>query len=390
MLKGREQTVDFYTKQDPLSAAEKSNFSLTQDTIRLTEKQKPNKQIEIQTVVPKIGSNNLSVTHYTPQQLDSLFKVTEKREKLLVYVPIKKVTADSMKLVTDTLSTKYNSYNTPFTEPKACNPAPDNFLLCIPNKTLIIEHSLQKQTQDTSGLIKTNNTITIKPASVSFLPGKERNESNLDWFTVTILFSLFVFSWIKVIYQKFIVQIVTSIIDYQVAMRLYRERNVLFRNVSFGLHFVFYANIGLFINYLVDYYNFTHLFHNNFVNILSYCGIVLFIYNIKSLTSKILGYIFLVQDNFSQYIHNVNLYNKNIGLFLFPIIIIYPFTLDKFKPFVIYAGLLLLLIMFLLRSYRSAQIIMRKGISLFYLILYLCAVEILPVLLLVKFVSTLI
>jgi hypothetical protein len=390
MLKGREQTVSYYSKQDPLSAAEKSNFSLTQDTLRLFEKQKSHQQIKIQTITSKVISSNLSVTKYTPQQLDSLSKVTEKREKLLAYVPAKKITTDSIKLVTDTLSTKYNTYNYPFSEPKAISPAPNNFLLCIQNKVLYSKQPIKKQIKNAMGLVKPKNIITLKPNTVSFLPGKERIESNLDWFTITIVFSLFVFSLIKVTYQKFIVQIVTSIIDYQVAMRLYRERNVLFRNVSFGLHFVFYANIGLFINYLVDYYNLTPLFQNNFVNILFYCTTVLFIYNIKSLTSKILGYIFLVQDNFSQYIHNVNLYNKNIGLFLFPIIIIYPFTLDKFKPFVIYAGLLLLLIMFLLRSYRSAQIIMRKGISLFYLILYLCAVEILPVLLLVKYVSTLI
>jgi hypothetical protein len=393
MLKGRDIAIDVGVPPTPLSAAEKSGFSPVQDTLHSSGKQIVKKAIEIQTVPKKVVTSTTSKTNYSNRQLDSLFKVTEKREKQVAYTPqIKIAETDSVRVITDTLRTKHNLYNYPFTEPKALQPAADNFLLHIPAKTLLIaDQPIKIGAGLRTDTIKIHKTIPTKQTVISYLPGKERVQSNLDGFTIAIVFSLFVLSWMKMVYQKFIVQIVSSIVDYQVAMRLYRERNVLFRNVSIGLHFIFYINMGLFIFYLMDYYNHSQqLFQSNFISILVYSAFVFIVYNIKSLTSKILGHIFEVQENFMIYSHNINLYNKNIGLFLFPIIILYPFINEKFKPLIIYAGLLLLFIMFLLRSYRSAQIIIRKGISLFYLILYLCAIEILPVLLLVKVFSTLV
>jgi hypothetical protein len=385
MLKGVEETVNLYTKQDPLSAAEKVNFSPLQDTLRSTEKQISNKQIEIQGVSNNIITISRPSANYSIQQLDSINTIAERREKQiqLSYIP-PKAAPDSIKLATDTLSVKYSSYNFPFTEPQTVG-INNNFLSTIPVLKTAVPGTVKKlQTVDH------NSRIAVIPKKIVGFEGKLRQEANLDWFTVAIIVSLFVFSWMKVVYQKFVVQIITGLVDYQVAMRLYREKNVLFRNVSVGLHTIFYINMGLYIYYLIDFKDYPQVFKNVFLSVFIYSLFILLIYNIKSFTSKILGYLFLVQENFAQYIHNVNLYNKNIGLFLFPIVIIYPFAIDEMKPIVIYAGLILMLGLFLLRSYRSAQIIMKKGISLFYLILYLCAVELLPVLLLVKFASTLV
>jgi hypothetical protein len=57
---------------------------------------------------------------------------------------------------------------------------------------------------------------------------------------------------------------------------------------------------------------------------------------------------------------------------------------------VLVTGLVLLSMAFIWKAIRGYQIIKRKDIAIFYLILYLCTLEILPLLLGYKFVTSLI
>jgi hypothetical protein len=197
------------------------------------------------------------------------------------------------------------------------------------------------------------------------------------------------FSWIKILYLKYIEQIVVSLINYQVSLRLFRDRNVLFRNMALGLNLVFAINTGLFLYYLTQFFNLRSDF-NQVQSVLIFSLGITLIYGIKTFICRILGNIFLVREEFAEYIHNINLYNKNIGLFLFPVVISFPYIADSIKPSIIYIGMIVIGILIILRITRGIQIIMWKGASIFYLILYLCAIEILPVLLTVKLSYTLI
>ena len=195
----------------------------------------------------------------------------------------------------------------------------------------------------------------------------------------------------KILYQKYILQIITASINYQASIRLLREKNVLFKNMSVGLNIVFVINMGLFLFFVMSYYNFSQIIStNNFLSVLIYCLMIASIYITKTLLCRLIGFLFLAQNEFSEYVHNINLFNKNIGLFLFPAVIMVPYINNYLKPYIVYAGIILFLAILVLRIIRGFQIIIHKGVSSFYLILYLCAVEILPVLLIVKYSSTLI
>ena len=160
--------------------------------------------------------------------------------------------------------------------------------------------------------------------------------------------------------------------------------------MAINLNLIFIINVGLLINYSMLYFKLTPPFDSRFLNLLIYCIIVFFFFNSKTIVCKILGILFKFQEEFQEYSHNENLFNKNVGLLLFPIIILFPYVPENSKEFVLFAGLFFFGIMVLLRIFRGMQIIIRKGVSPFYMILYLCAIEILPVLLLVKYSITLI
>jgi hypothetical protein len=369
MLRGNDVRTYNNSKQTPFTHLVIENKSFKQDSIHSLQKiDKPQSQII---------TNKTKL--YSKVQQDSILKASENREHRLLYTitPIIQNQDTSKILITDTLSIKHSSYNYPFSEPKPVYLNTDNFM----NGITGLKSNLKAVTY---------SVHTTKADNSTLFQGKEKIHSSLNWFTIAIVTSLFIFAFIKNLYNKYILQIVTSLVDYQVANRLYRERNVLFRNVSYGLHAIFYINAGLFVNYIFETFHIQQLFDKTIENIVINCFVILLIYNIKSAINKLIGYSFLVQEEFSEYIHNVNLFNKNAGLFLFPIIIAYPFVHGNIKPIILTIGIIIFSIIILLRFYRGFQIIMRKGASVFYLILYLCTIEILPVILLVKLTSTLI
>ena len=271
----------------------------------------------------------------------------------------------------------------------------NNFLLAIPQKNisqhyneLVIGYINATKTEKNETFTTVQKPVVQKEFGFD---GNLKAEASLNWLPGILLLSLFTFSWVKLAYQKYVVQVVTSIVNYQVSLRLLREKNVLFRNMAIGLNFVFAVNLGLLIFYYLLLNNLNQVNSSNFLSVIIYSSGIIFVYNIKTFLCKILGNIFLVKEQFAEYVHNIHLYNKNLGLFLFPIVIVFPYITDiHVKTFVLYLGFIIFIGVFLMLIYRGIQIIMRNGVSTFYLILYLCAIEILPILLLIKYSYTLI
>ena len=73
-----------------------------------------------------------------------------------------------------------------------------------------------------------------------------------------------------------------------------------------------------------------------------------------------------------------------IGIVLLPIISILPYVPDSIAPWVFYAGFFVIILLYILRIFRGLQISFKNRLSIFYLILYLCALEIMPTLILFK------
>jgi hypothetical protein len=271
------------------------------------------------------------------------------------------------------------------TEKDAINQS--NFLITIPEKALSdpfekkVFHETDTLVHRVSLHTSAAPTVVVPTRGIS---GNLKVDNTFNWIAVTLVVSLFVFAIVKMLYEKYILQIISAVVDYHVSVRIFRERNVLFRNMALGLNVVFACNVGLFLYFLTKHFGFNGFIPNYFLNILIFGLGVVMLYNLKAFFCRLIGIIFMVQDETSEYVFNFNLFNKCLGLFLFPSVMLFPFVPDSSKPFVLLFGILVFICLFLLRYIRGVQIIMRKDFSLYYLILYLCAVEILPVLILVK------
>jgi len=121
---------------------------------------------------------------------------------------------------------------------------------------------------------------------------------------------------------------------------------------------------------------------------LSYLLIFVFlfaVYLVKIASLKITGFIFDNRAAINEYIFIVFLINQIIGIVFIPIIIFIAYGNESFVKAFFYIGIALFISGYIIRVGKGALTIFSDGeIPAFYLFLYLCTLEILPLLLGIK------
>lgn len=264
----------------------------------------------------------------------------------------------------------------------------NNFLLNIKEKTIHLFYkgtsSLveQKKLVRSESKTETNNTFGYE--------GRTLNPAQSGWYIIVLLLSISIFTWGKAIYHKYIFQVLESIYNFQLSVRLFRDKNILFRNLSILLQILFSLTVGIFISVFFTRFQYHQLFDSPLFNMLVYSIAIYVFFSIKYLIYNFLGLVFKTQEEFSEISHQISLFNKVFGIILLPIVSVIPFINEKAGLVLIFVSFALFFLFTILFLYRSYQIIRNKQISIFFLILYLCTIEILPMLLLVKASKTII
>ncbi|HYX10198.1 MAG TPA: DUF4271 domain-containing protein, partial [Bacteroidales bacterium] len=228
----------------------------------------------------------------------------------------------------------------------------------------------------------TNSTVQQTP--VHILPAV-RNEHSGDWILAIILGSFVMLAWVRIFFTRYLVQIINSLFTYQTAAKLFRDNNILLQRISFVLNTIFVLISGLFVYQLFNYFDISVGIREGFSLYLFSTALVFGLIVFRYIAVYTVGFIFAKQKEFKEYLHNVFLFNKSIGLVLLPVVAGIAFTSRHISVPLVYMGLLMVIFFYILRIGRSFRIILRKEVLIFYLILYLCTLEILPILLFYKY-----
>ena len=111
------------------------------------------------------------------------------------------------------------------------------------------------------------------------------------------------------------------------------------------------------------------------------------IYIGKYISLQLMGYIFNVRELVSTYIFVVFMINKVLGILLLPFILMLAFSKPIYYSIAIGGAAILTILLFLYRYLFTLTSVRNKlHISSFHFFLYLCAFEIIPLLILYKFI----
>ncbi len=218
--------------------------------------------------------------------------------------------------------------------------------------------------------------------------GHEKLHFTGAWIPGLIILSFLLLIWIKLIYVQFLTPVLISTFNYKEAARLYYGKNAPAQNAFHILHAIFAINGGLFLLFVAGFFDLRLPEIQPVLIFLILSASLVLIFFLKSIALGVVGFLFNKSQLFSEFRHNMFIYNKIYGVALLPVIVGLLYASDIMYVPLIYIGLALGGVFYLFQIIRGMEIIKRKEFSVFYLILYLCAFEILPVLTIYKLFQT--
>lgn len=221
----------------------------------------------------------------------------------------------------------------------------------------------------------------VKPRII--LPERKMEQGTPDWEMGIFIFTLILLGSVRLFFNRYLGQFLSATVSYMTASRMFRERSLSLAHASFRLDILFYMIFSLFIFHALPIFDIE--LHS--VDILAYLfilGGVLLYFGLKKLVYTLQGSISRNVQETAEYLFNMNNYNRILGLFLLPVSLIVAFTPLAEPVWVIYGGIFFTVLFYILLILRGVKILLRKQFSIFYLILYLCTLEILPLLFICK------
>jgi len=243
---------------------------------------------------------------------------------------------------------------------------------------------IEKQIVETDTLLLQDSIpiTTIVPRTV--FSSEARQGGYPSSITLFIICGWVLLTIIKYNFGKNLLEAIQSFFNFRQAMRMFEERRESDWQASFLSNVLYIWTSGIFITIAFPFFGAAPLWGNYILSVLFFSAATGLLYVLKALIWNLLGIVFMVQTFSKIYIYNMFLFNRNTGLLIFPLVTIIPFVTGEIMPYIIYSVIFAVALSYILKLLRIFQIIYGLNISVFYFILYLCALEILPLLLLIK------
>ena len=246
---------------------------------------------------------------------------------------------------------------------------------------LIVGDSRYISPQNEIGL-KTETKIEDKGLA---LPNRPVNSSGNDWLTILLVLILVLFASVRATYSKYLGSLFQSIFNYSTSQRMFQEKNYSFMHAAFRLEIFFYLSFAVFLYQLFQFFE-TGVAYRNTGLFLFSLGLVLVYFIGKKTVYKMVGFVVEGTYETSEYLFNLDNVNRVIGIVLFPIIALIAFYPFENRTLPVILGIVSVAFLYFLLLFRGFKILMRKQFSIFYLFLYFCTLEFLPLVLLYKIV----
>jgi hypothetical protein len=212
-------------------------------------------------------------------------------------------------------------------------------------------------------------------------------ESQITWIGPLFLALWLYAGMMNVFSSKYISLLFKSLFNQQHADNLYQMVNVRRNLATVGIDLLFILVLALFLTVGAVRLG---VGPENFASPSIYamvCGTLAVTFALKTVGYIFIGYIFNRSEATGKFIFLVFSYIRMMAFALLPIATALAFV-DQYLVLPLFiTGLLLIIAMYFLQVAQGIRIFLQNSAALFYLFLYLCALEILPILVLYKLAS---
>jgi len=239
--------------------------------------------------------------------------------------------------------------------------------------------------------LKQNDYTAAKPITAQHLLKTQqlvytehtKQNQHENWFSLSILFCLLLFTFAHYYYFRRFGQILYALFFNRVLSKLNRETNIAKEGISFILSVFFLISSSLFFyKTSIDFFQIKPDDISNFSFFLLINIALLLFYSLKFLLIRLVGYLVNTKKETNDYLNYYFLF-----IMIFGAILLIPVIVQTYISYE--TGLLLAILLFLVseifRIIKSVfSLISATKFSVLFIFLYLCTVEIIPVMVVYK------
>lgn len=208
-----------------------------------------------------------------------------------------------------------------------------------------------------------------------------------EWLALIFFLIVVALTWVKVNYSRRFTQLFNAVINERMLRQLMRQELVFSHRASIVLIVVSLLSFSVFA-YLSDVTLGWEIFGDaGWLSWLKYLIVISLIYLIKVLSIQLVQILSDGDWSLSEYRYNVFLLNKAAGIVILPFALLAAYLGGNAQRIIVITGLIIIAMLFLFRLGRGFTNALRNRVPLFYIILYFCSLEILPLMLLHKALS---
>ncbi len=203
--------------------------------------------------------------------------------------------------------------------------------------------------------------------------------NNNETFFLVLSFDLLLIALLKAFYWKFTKHLFLSVYAQRYANQYLKEDNVFTERVTFLVTIIMLLNISLFIAKALFGANLIFL---NFFKI--FVAIAMF-FMIKVIIIRLLGHVLLLKGLTKLGVYFSLLFDRVMGIILFPLVVVLFFSPIASNSFLLLFSAIIIGVFLAIKIFWLWKIgIDGFGLSRYYLFMYLCTLEILPLVVLTK------
>jgi hypothetical protein len=204
------------------------------------------------------------------------------------------------------------------------------------------------------------------------------------WVIGVIIFLVLFFSVIKYFFSKEVNSIVESFYSNQILGQINKEDNLFSSWPFVFLYVLFGLIIGMYLYLSAKYLQLSYPVEG-FRLFLLLSAVIIGLFTVKIIVLRLLGFLFDIRRLVREYVSILYLSYFNSALIFLPLVIAFSLTPGRYAGIYGYAGLILLMLIFVFQFLRAgANILSNYRFPKVYLIIYLCALEFCPLIILFK------
>ena len=224
-------------------------------------------------------------------------------------------------------------------------------------------------------LASSGNELHLPQRPISFV--------SYDWITLILLIGVALFASVRTTWNKYMINLLQSTVNYSTALRMYQEKNSSHFYGAFQLDVLFYVVFPVFAFQVLNHFRIDLPYQNIYLYLFCLSFIVLF-FMAKNTLYRFMGALIRKKGETGEYLFNAGNYKRVAGLVLLPLVAVIAFYPYGSESIPVIAGVVIVVLLYLLLVLRGFIILIKKQFSIFYLFLYFCTLELLPLVLLYK------